>query len=249
MQKTHVLQAARAVWHLARVNREFDKSQQQLYKDQPNMRQWNAVQQAEFERMLRYRTRAERAHARAWQAVEFLRKLRLQAKQYEFWVKLNEERLDLSKQRLELSAERLRQSIARSEKAHNEKLQKETVLQEKVTQEKAKPQPIAWHAPVVHLSQVIEVRLVDGIISHRVYPDAADLQQRADRAAAGTGVLRRFEFPEGIPAEYAWVNEPDMARNGVIWEQFFDTIEAWRAHVACETAAGLNRYLSKRRVE
>jgi hypothetical protein len=224
------------------VNREFDKSQQHLYKEQANMFEWNAAQQAEFERMSRYRTRAERAHGRARQGVEALRKLRLQADQRAFWENLQQERLDLSKQRLQLSTARLEQTVQQKEQAQNEKAPKEKE-KDKTTK------PNLWHTPL-HLLQEIEVRLLDGIISHRIYPQADDMRQRADRADAGVGVRRCFEFPDGIPAEYAWVNQPDIAHkdNTIVWEQFFDSIDAWRAHVALEEAAGPDRYLPKRRI-
>jgi hypothetical protein len=58
MQQIIVMEAARAAWELTRANREFDKSQHKLYDQQPNMHEWDAAQQSEFERMLRYRTRA-----------------------------------------------------------------------------------------------------------------------------------------------------------------------------------------------
>jgi hypothetical protein len=238
MQKTTVMQAARAVWHLARLNREFDKSQQNLYKEQANMYEWNAAQQAEFERMSRYRTRAERAHGRAWQGVEALRKLRLQAGQRAFWENLQQERLALSKQRLQLSTARLEHTVQQKEQTQKEKEPKE---KDKTT----KPDP--WHTPL-HLLQEIEIRVLDGVVSHRIYPQADDLQQRANRADLGVGVRRCFEFPDGIPAEYAWVNQPDIIHKDIVWEQFFDSIDAWRAHVALETAAGPDRYLPKRRI-
>jgi hypothetical protein len=238
MQKTTVMQAARAVWHLDRVNREFDKSQQHLYKEQPNMFEWNAAQQAEFERMSRYRTSAERAHGRARQGVEALRKLRLQAGQRAFWENLQQQRLDLSKQRLQLSTARLEHTVQQTEQTQKEKEPKE---KDKTTQ------PDLSHGPM-HLSQEIEIRVLDGIVSYRIYPQAADMQQRADRADAGVGVLRCFEFPDGIPAEYAWVNQPEIAHKGIVWEQFFDSVDAWRAHVALESAAGPDRYLAKRRI-
>ena len=166
MQKTTVMQAARAVWHLARVNREFDKSQQNLYKEQANMYEWNAAQQAEFERMSRYRTRAERAHGRAWQGVEALRKLHLQAEQRAFWENLQQERLDLSKQRLQLSTARLEHTVQQKEQTQNEKAPKE--------KEKDKAaKPVLWHEPM-HLLQEIEIRLLDGVVSHRIYPHAED---------------------------------------------------------------------------
>jgi hypothetical protein len=109
-QHITVHEAARAAWELARANREFDKSQHKLYKQQPNMREWNAEQQAEFERMLRYRTRAERSYGRGLKAVEYLRKLHLQAQQRAFWENLQTERLALSKQRLQLSISRLKKA-------------------------------------------------------------------------------------------------------------------------------------------
>jgi hypothetical protein len=236
MQKTTVMQAARSVWHLARVNREFDKSQQNLFKKQADMFEWNAAQHAEFERMSRYRTRAERAHRRAWQGVEALRKLQLQASQRTFWENLQQERLDLSKQRLQLSAARLEQTAQQKEQAQKEKEPKE---KDKTT--KSNP----WHEPL-HLLQEIEIRLLDGIVSHHIYPQPDDMQQRATRADAGVGVRRCFEFPDGIPAEYAWVNQSDIIRKGIVWEQFFDSIEDWRAHLALESAAGPDRYLPKR---
>jgi hypothetical protein len=197
------------------------------------MFEWNAAQQAEFERMSRYRTRAERAHGRARQGVEALRKLRLQAGQRSFWENLQQERLGLSKQRLQLSTARLEHTVQQTEQTQKEKEPKE---KDNTTK------PDLWHTPL-HLLQEIEIRVLDGIVSHRVYPQAEDLQQRANRADSDVGVRRCFEFPDGIPAEYAWVNRPDIVRKGIVWEQFFDSIDAWRAHVALESVAGPGCYL------
>jgi len=222
MQKIVVDEAARAIWELARVNREFDKSQQELYSKQQNMRDWDAGQHAEFERMLRYRTKAERAYGRAFQAVEYLRKLRLQAQQRAFWEKLQEAKLDQGDRRIKLSTARMKQTTEPKEREPKEK-------------DKA-PRPIAWPAPLVPLSQVIEVRVSQGIVSVNVHPSAEEMRQHADAAAAGAPVLRRFEFPDGVPPEYAWVNEPGMTRSGIVWTQRFDSVQSWRTHADREAA-------------
>jgi hypothetical protein len=228
MQQIIVKEAARAIWELARVNREFDKSQQQLYLAQSNMHEWNTAQQAEFERMLRYRTKAERAYGRAWQRVEYLRKLRLQAQNRAFWENLQDEKMALSKQRLKLSADRMKKTAEPKEKGPDA------------------ARPLAWPKQIAPLSQLIEVRLREGVISIRVHPLDRDMRREADMVEAGAQVLRRFEFPDGIPAEYAWVNEPDIRHRGIVWEQHFESVQAWRAHVEKEAALAPGHFLPRR---
>jgi hypothetical protein len=103
MQQIRVEEAARATWELRRAHREFDKSQVRLYGEQPNMCDWTPKQQAELDRMSRYRTRAERAYHRALQSIECLRTMRLRAEQRAFWENLQEAQLDLSERRLQLA--------------------------------------------------------------------------------------------------------------------------------------------------
>jgi hypothetical protein len=230
MQQIIVGEAARAAWELARANREFDKSQHKLYGRQPDMCEWNAAQQAEFERMLRYRTRAERAYARALQAVEHLRKLHLQAEQRAFWENLQTERLDLSKQRLKLATERMRKA---SEPKADPK-------------EKNDPAPVdRFPLALVHVCQVIEIRILDGSLSIRSHPATEDLFVDADRSQVGAEVRRTFEFPDGIPAEYAWINGPDIEHSGIRWLQYFENVNLWRAHVAREAATAPGHFLPR----
>jgi len=233
MQQTTVMEAARAAWDLARVNREFDKSQQALYDSEENMRQWTTEQHAECERMLRYRTRAERAYARALQAVEHLRKLRLQAEQRAYWEKFNDTRLAQADRRIALSAMRASQTVERVPKEPRAPKEKE-----------GDRHPLPWPEPLIPLSQAIEIRVLDGLISAAVHPSAQEMRQQADVAAPGAPVLRRFEFPDGIPAEYAWVNQPGVSRSGIVWTQSFETVQAWRAHVDREAAGGTGRFLA-----
>jgi hypothetical protein len=226
MQQIIVNEAARAAWELARANREFDKSQHELHAKQANMREWDLAQQAEFERMLRYRTKAERTFTRRWQAAEQLRKLHLQAQQRAFWQNLQQEQLSLSKQRLQLSTARM-QRAAQPKPADKF------------------PEATKWPTNIIHLSQIIEVSIQEGIPSLIVYPSPAQMLQRADTAEVGAQVLRRFEFPNGIPPEFAWVHGPCIRRHGIVWEQHFATVEAWRAHTDREEAAEPYRYLPK----
>jgi hypothetical protein len=236
MQKTTVLQAARTAWDLARVNREFDKSQQKLYGAQKNMHEWDAAQQAEFERMLRYRTRAERAYERALHQVEFLRKLRLQTQQRAFWENLQTEKLALSKERLKLSSVRLSDTPKNNAEGKTPNAAK------------VEEAPVdRWPAAIVHISQIIEVRLLDGIISTRVHPQTDDLRVDADCAVPGTLVRRRFEFPDGIPAAYAWVNEPDIRPGPITWVQSFKTVQDWLAHIDWEAATANGGFLPVRK--
>ena len=149
-QQITVNEAARAAWELARANCEFDKSQHALYREQKNMRDWNPTQQSEFERMLRYRTRAERAYGRAFKAVEHLRKLHLQAEQRAFWETLQQEHLSLSKQRLKHSEARTRKALEAKPPAK---------------QKDPEPSPIRWLEGIPNISQLIRIRLKDGIRS------------------------------------------------------------------------------------
>jgi hypothetical protein len=236
MQQIIVTEAARAAWELARANREFDKSQHKLYGQQPDMCEWNTAQQAEFERMLRYRTRAERAYSRGLRAVEHLRKLHLQAEQRAFWENLQAEHLALSKQRLNLA-------VARMQKASEPKVNPKEA--EKLAQEEEKAaRRRLWAEKPAPLLQSIEMHMLDDVISIRTHPLADDMLRYAVRAEPGTQVIRCFEFPDGVPAQYAWMNEsPCILHQGIVWEQHFFTAQAWRAHVNREAAAG--QYLPK----
>jgi hypothetical protein len=231
MQHIIVGEAARAAWELARANREFDKSQFKLYGQQPDMCEWNAAQQSVFERMLRYRTRAERAYGRRLQAVEYLRKLHLQAQQRAFWENLQLERLALSQQRLQLATERMQK--ASEPKAERKK-------------EEDEPTSVSrWPVPILHLYQTIEIRILDGNLSIRSHPATEDLLRDADESGPDVGVRRCFEFPDGIPAEYAWINGPDILRNGIIWKQVFEDVHLWRAHVEREAATAPGHFLPR----
>ncbi len=106
MQNQTVDEAARAVWELRRINREFDKTQKKLYGQQPNMSDWTPPQHAEYERMLRYRTRAERTHTRSLKSLEYLRTLRIRAEQRAFWESVQLAKLDISERRLQQAAQR-----------------------------------------------------------------------------------------------------------------------------------------------
>jgi hypothetical protein len=110
MQQIRVSEAARATWELHRIHREYDKSQFRLYAEQPNMCDWTPKQQAEGDRMARYRTRAERTYNRALQSVECLRTMRLRAEQRAFWEDLQLSNRDLSERRLQLAIQRFEQT-------------------------------------------------------------------------------------------------------------------------------------------
>jgi hypothetical protein len=232
-QQITINEAARAAWELARANREFDKSQFALYKVQPNMREWNADQQSEFDRMLRYRTRTERAYSRAFKAVEYLRKLHLQTEQRAFWATMQQEHLSLAKQRLKLSVTRI-ENTQQTREAAKEKNSPDSVTQ--------------YPVQIAHLSQIIYIRIVEGAITIQIYPEAEGMYFLADDSEPGAQVLRRFEFPDGVPAEYAWVNGPGIRHTGTVWEQHFWTVDLWRAHVARE-AETPGRYLPKAEIE
>jgi hypothetical protein len=188
--------------------------------------------------MLRYRTRAERAYGRALQAVEYLRKLHLQAEQRAFWENLQAERLELSKQRLNLAVARMQQ--AAEPKVNRKEAEKLAQEEEKAARRRL------WAEPPVPLSQIIEIRVLDGVTAIQTHPLAEDMLQSAARADPRAQVVRRFEFPHGVPAEYAWMNEsPGIRRDGIVWEQRFFTVGAWHAHVNREAADASGRYLPK----
>jgi hypothetical protein len=115
MQQIRVNEAARATWELHRIHREYDKSQLRLYNQQPNLCDWTPKQQAECDRMARYRTRAERTYNRALQSVECLRTMRLRAEQRAFWENMQLSKRDLSERRLQLAIQRFEQTTVSPE--------------------------------------------------------------------------------------------------------------------------------------
>jgi hypothetical protein len=159
-----------------------------------------------------------------------LRKLHLQAEQRAFWENLQAERLALSKQRLKLSTERM-------QKASEPKAE---------PKEKDEPTSVSrWPVPILHLYQVIEIRILDGSLSIRSHPATEDLLSDADHSGPGVGVRRCFEFPDGVPAEYAWINGPDILHAGIIWKQIFEDVHLWRAHVEREAATAPGHFLPR----
>jgi hypothetical protein len=120
MQQIRVNEAARATWELRRIHRECDKSQVRLYNEQPNLCDWTPKQQAECDRMARYRTRAERTYNRALQSVECLRTMRLRAEQRAFWENMQLSNRDLSERRLQLAIQRVEQTTVSHEAKKND---------------------------------------------------------------------------------------------------------------------------------
>jgi hypothetical protein len=112
--------------------------------------------------------------------------------------------------------------------------------------EKGEPTPVdRFPLALVHLYQVIEIRILDGSLSIRSHPATEDLFVDADQSQVGAHVRRRFEFPDGVPAEYAWINGPDIERDDSIWTQRFENVHLWRAHVEREAATAPGHFLPR----
>jgi hypothetical protein len=137
MQQIRVNEAARATWELHRIQRECDKSQVRLYNQQPNLCDWTPKQQAECDRMARYRTRAERTYNRALQSVECLRTMRLRAEQRAFWEHIQLSNRDLSERRLQLAIQRFEQTTVFHEAKKNDAKKHEAKKQD--AEKKAQP--------------------------------------------------------------------------------------------------------------
>jgi hypothetical protein len=208
---------ARAVWLLERVHREFDKSQQELFTQQPDMRLWSPEQHAEFALLSRYHTTAERQYTRAFHAVEHISGYRLRAR------------------RLQLA----------------ETLAKNVETRAKSEPKSKPPNPEIYTPKIWDVHQDIAITLTDGQWSISVYPDHATFLGMVQRATPGAKVVRTFEFPNGLPPEYAWLNAalqrdssdelhpPDEPKPRPAFSQIFATRAAWHAHVARENGCFL----------
>jgi hypothetical protein len=112
--------------------------------------------------------------------------------------------------------------------------------------EKEEPTPIdRFPRALVHICQVIEIRILDGNLSIRSHPATEDLFVDADQSQVGAEVRRTFEFPDGVPAEYAWIKGPEIKRSGIRWLQYFENVHLWRAHVEREAATAPGHFLPK----
>ena len=206
-----VYEAARSVWVLNRNNLRFDEIEQKLYEEQKDTTLWTEEQWRRLELRTRYRTTAERSWMRAMRGLEHVRR------------------------------NRVSEDVARARRA---KLEAETKAIEgrpaavgvKAAEPKAEPKkdrgapslelPKAESHP---LHQRIVVTVVDGEATAMAYPANDQVAAMAEGADTSVQVIRTFEFPDGVPAEYAWTG------GKAVWGM---SVARWRRLVQLEKMRG-----------
>jgi len=202
-----VYEAARSVWVLNRNNLRFDEIEQKLYEEQRDTTLWTEEQWRRLELRTRYRTTAERSWMRAMRGLEHVRR------------------------------NRVSEDVARARRA---KLEAETkVIAERVTTESAKaaepkaepkkdratPSIELPKAESHPLHQRIVVSVIEDKTTVRAYPANDQIAAMAEGGDGRVQVIRTFEFPDGVPAEYVWAGER------AVWSM---SVARWRKLVELE---------------
>jgi hypothetical protein len=205
-----VHEAARSVWVLNRNNLRYDEIEQTLYKEQSNSTLWTEEQWRRLELRTRYRTTAERSWMRAVRGLEHVRR------------------------------NRVAEDVARARRA---KLEAETNA---IQREAPVPQPkkeraessLEWPKPELQgLHQRIVVTVLDDNTAVVGYPANDQIAAMAEGVDERAQVVRTFEFPNGVPMEYAWTG------GKMVWGT---SLTRWRRLVELEKAREREVFLDPR---
>ncbi len=206
-----VHEAARSVWVLNRNNLRYDEIEQTLYKEESNSTLWTEEQWRRLELRTRYRTTAQRSWMRAMRGLEHVRR------------------------------NRVTEGVARARRA---KLEAET-------------KAIKGHAPAAEpkearatspfdlpakrsthpLYQRVVVKVTEGKTAVLEYPTNEGIAAMAGVADEQAPVVRTFEFPNGVPAEYEWTG------GKMIWRMSLPT---WRRLAELEKMRDVKVFLDPR---
>ncbi len=216
-----VEQTAQAHWFFLRVQKQCDSFEASTSL---NALEWSEAEWKMRERLGRYRTAAERSFHRALTAIEARRKSRLA----EF---AQETRLEQAAQRIELSLLHRREQV----RIANEKLalRKAELAQRAAEAERKAAERAAARAEAKAVAstaatkkkkkqafgvaeQWLEIRVTDGVTTTEFIPSNEELLEEIAKAVDGGDaepemVYRRMNFPDGVPAEYAWTNSHEVA--------------------------------------
>jgi len=211
-----VYEAARSVWVLNRNNLRYDEIEQKLHEEQSNSTLWTEEQWRWLELRIRYRTTAERSWIRAMRGLEHVRR------------------------------NRASEDVARARRA---KLEAETKVIEGAKEPEPKaelkkePVPSSLGLPTLEphaLHQRIVVSVVEDRTAVRGYPANDQIAKMAEGADPKAQVIRTFEFPDGVPAEYKWAGERAAWRI---------SLARWRKLVELEKTRDTEVFLDPRIVE
>jgi hypothetical protein len=181
-----VYEAARAVWVLNRNNLRYDEIEQTLCKEQRDSTLWTEEQWRRLELRIRYRTTAERSWMRAMRGLEHVRRNRA-----------SEDVARARRAKLEAETKAIAgRSATESVKAAEPKKERPAAA----LLDFPKPEPHALHQRVV-------VTVIEDKTTVRGYPANDQIAAMADGVDGRAQVIRTFEFPNGVPAEYAWAGE------------------------------------------
>jgi hypothetical protein len=208
-----VNEAARSMWVLNRNNLRYDEIEQTLYHEQSDSTLWTEEQWRRLELRTRYRTTAERSWMRAMRGLEHVRRNRASE--------------DVARaRRAKLEAETKAIEGAKRPEPKKERTSASSL-------ELPKPEPHALH-------QCIIVTVVEDKTTVKAYPANDQIAAMAEGIDRQTQVIRRFEFPNGAPAEYAWAGEKK------VWST---NLTRWRRLVELEKTRDTEVFLDPRIVE
>jgi hypothetical protein len=211
-----VNEAARAVWVLNRNNLRFDEIEQTLYVEQSDTTRWTEEQWRRLELRTRYRTTAERSWMRAMRGLEHVRRNRA-----------TEEVARARRAKLEAETKAIEGKSTNGAKAAEPKKDQATPLREM-----PKPEPHPLHQRIV-------VTMMEGKTAVTGYPANDQVEAMAEGADGRVQVIRTFEFPNGVPAEYEWTG------GKTVWAI---SLTRWRRLVELEKARDADVFLDPRMV-
>ena len=202
LDKHWVEGAARSLWISRRSTKEFDSMMQRLSADGRTPSQWDPQQQAEHDRLLRYRKSDQREFERAYRGVEHLRTRRAQ-------------------RRREKRAIAVADATIACKKAQLKDLESKTTA--------PTPPPPPPPAEPEIWDQRVFVKIIDGAVTTRIYPTNANFRLlAATEAAPDTQLLRTFRFVHGVPPAFEWMFKPEHRQPGVTYSQRMP-LQTWLA--------------------
>jgi hypothetical protein len=189
LDKHWVEGAARSLWFSRRSTKEFDAMMQRLSAGDLTPATWDPQQQAEHDRLLRYRKSDQREFERAYRGVEHLRTRRAQRR-------------------------REKRAIATTNATVARQNAQTKALESKIPAPTPPPaEPDLWDQRV--LVEIIDGAVTTRIYpTNEEFRTAA-----ATDAAPDTQVLRTFRFPHGVPPAFEWMFKPEHRQPGVTYSQ------------------------------
>ncbi len=193
-----------------------------------------ADEQHEMDLMLRYKTTAERAFYRAWEAMRGLRKDIMRENKEHIQLQTEIGKLKLRNQALELRAEKKEPAakvavVAKAEEAPKSRGQE-------TFQGQNNPKKLR---KIVLMEQWAEITVVEGKTLTQVMPSNAVLIEEGKAMLPPPDlVYRRMNFVDGVPSEYHWATKDEERRRlGMCGIQRM-TVDTWLDVIDREQAAG-----------